>query len=118
MREGGFFFLPDLENKIVSDFADAMGKKVMRERFFLRSKHDRCMLTDWSSIFGKWRDAFGKTPKKYLFGKNVKKVFHPQHLYPPGREIRNELIFKAMLYIIWYIPIHLAVAGYNDKYIQ
>ena len=29
---GLFFFLPDLENKIVTDFA--VGKKIMRERVF------------------------------------------------------------------------------------
>ena len=39
----------------------------------------------------------GKTPKKYLFERNVKKNFHLQHLYPPGREIRNKLIFNLGL---------------------
>ena len=34
------------------------------------------------------------TLKKDLFGENLKKKFHPQHLDPPGQEIRNKLIFN------------------------
>ena len=49
------------------------------------------------------------TPKKYFLGKNVKKVFLPQHLYPPGQEIQNKLIYNpdnSGLNVIYFYSEH------------
>ena len=69
-----------------------------------------------SLLVNRLPDYFLKmTTKKVFVWENVKKVFHPQHLYPPGRNIRNKLILKyeGQLHICRHQSIYISRAQYR-----